>query len=113
MPIAVSVVPLSEVAWTNTWPPGREPDLDPVLGGGAGAPRDRVHVLVAADGELVGGDARTTRSMSCAETVVSTALRVLPAAGMLIVPVDAGDVVVGGACSAGCSSHRWWRCSSG
>ena len=40
MPIAVSVVPLSEVAWTNTWPRGREPDLDPVLGGGAGAPGD-------------------------------------------------------------------------
>ena len=100
MPIAVSVVPLSEVAWTNTWPRGREPDLDPVLGGGAGAPGDRVHVLVAADRELVGGDAKL-RSMSWAETVVSTALRVLPAAGTLIVPVGACDVVVGGRAQQG------------
>ena len=86
MPIAVSVVPLSEVAWTNTWPVVASRTLTR-YSAVALTRRAIAYTYWWPPTASLSVATENDRSTSCAETVVSTALRVLPAAGTLIVPV--------------------------
>ena len=110
VPMAVSTLLTTAVAWTKTAPLVREAQLGPVLGGGVDAPGDAVDELVAADGGAIGRDP---------EAEIDVLGRDRREDGAAVGTGEhrhrarrAGDVEVGGVAGRGSRRHRSWHCPS-